>query len=70
MTQLMAASTTLWLAACATPIPGASHDLLTFLQVGKTTREEVLLKLGQPSASFEHERILTYRIGEETEQGH
>jgi len=58
-----------WLAGCATPIPGASPDLLAFLQIGKTTREEVLLKLGQSSASFEHERILTYRIGEDPSQG-
>jgi hypothetical protein len=28
-----------------------------------------LLKLGQPSGSFEHERILTYRIGEDSKQG-
>lgn len=67
---LLAAGLALWLAGCVTPpIPGASPDLLTFLQIGKSTREEVLLRLGQPSASFEHERILTYRIGEDPEQG-
>ena len=60
-----------FLVGCATtPIPGASHDLLKFLQVGQTTRQEVLLKLGQPSASFEQERILTYRIGEDAKQGY
>jgi hypothetical protein len=37
--------------------------------VGKTTREEAVLKLGQPSASFERERILTYRIGDDPKQG-
>ena len=55
----------LWLAGCTTPVPGAKADLLKFLEIGKTTREEVLLTLGQPSASFERERILTYRIGQD-----
>jgi len=30
---------------------------------GQTTREDVLLTLGQPSARFEDGRILTYRLG-------
>ena len=29
---------------------------------GKTTKEEVLLKLGTPSAQFQGERIFTYRL--------
>jgi hypothetical protein len=29
---------------------------------GQTTREDVLLTLGQPSARFESDRILTYRL--------
>ena len=45
-------------------MPGASPGLINFLREGATTREEVILQLGQPSASFEHERILTYRLGE------
>jgi hypothetical protein len=57
------------LAGCVTP-PNARTDLLAFLQIGRTTREEVLLKLGQPSASFEQERIFTYRIGQYGEQGY
>ena len=58
-------------AGCATPaIPGASRDLLKFLQTGQTTRQEVLLKLGQPSAVFEQEKILTYRLGEDPKQGY
>ena len=44
-------------------IAGASPDLLDSLQIGQTTRQEVILKLGQPSATFEHESILTYRVG-------
>jgi hypothetical protein len=60
-----------FLVGCATtPIPGASHDLLKFLQIGQTTREEAVLKLGQPSASFEQEKILTYRLGEDSKQGY
>jgi hypothetical protein len=57
------------LAGCATP-PNARTDLLAFLEAGRTTREEVLLKLGQPSGSFEQDRILTYRIGQYGEQGY
>ncbi len=59
-------------AGCETPriIPGASLDLLRFIQEGKTTREEIVLKLGQPAASFEQEKILTYRLGEDPKQGY
>jgi hypothetical protein len=66
---LFAAGLMLWPAGCATTVPGASADLLTFLEEANTTREEVLLRLGQPSGSFEQERIFTYRIGEDSEQG-
>lgn len=59
----------LLLTGCATP-PNARTDLLAFLEAGKTTREEVLLTLGQPSGSFEQERIFTYRIGEYGEHGY
>jgi hypothetical protein len=37
-------------------------DLLGFLQDGVTTREEVVLKLGIPSAQMEVERILMYQM--------
>jgi hypothetical protein len=59
----------LMVTGCATP-PHARKDLLAFFEVGRTTREEVLLKLGQPSGSFEHDRILTYRIGKYGEEGY
>lgn len=36
------------------------QEWLAFLCDGKTTREEVLLRLGTPSAHLEGERILTY----------
>jgi hypothetical protein len=35
---------------------------LSFIRDGSTTREEVILHLGPPSAEFEGNRILTYRI--------
>jgi hypothetical protein len=52
------------LVGCATnePLKGRA-DLLEFLTDGKTTREEVALKLGQPSGQFERDNILTYRLG-------
>ena len=65
------ASVFVLLVGCVTPvIPGASKDLLAFLRVGATTRQEVILTLGEPSVSFEQERILTYRIGQNEERGY
>jgi hypothetical protein len=53
------------LAGCATPPPPLTGraDLLNFLADGKTTREEVLITLGQSSSRFEADKILTYRLG-------
>lgn len=59
-----------YLVGCMTPIPGASPNLLAFLNPGHTTRQEVVLKFGQPSGAFEQERILTYRLGEDPQQGY
>jgi len=52
------------LVGCAStqPLKGRA-DLLDFLADGKTTCEEVVLRLGQPSGKFEREHILTYRLG-------
>ncbi|MGZ8901046.1 MAG: hypothetical protein ACXW3Z_13215 [Limisphaerales bacterium] len=55
---------------CATMDRGARVDLLEFLQVGRTTRAEVLVKLGEPSSQFTQENILTYRIGGDAERGY
>lgn len=68
----LTAAMLLLLGSCNTTpvIPGASPDLLAFLADGTTTREEVVLKLGQPSANFEEDRILTYRIGEHVTLGY
>lgn len=60
------------LQGCALPIPTPEHGLLSgrgeineaavaFLGVAKTTREEVLLRLGEPSATLDDERTLIYR---------
>lgn len=56
---------TMVLAGCATtsgPLRGRP-DLLAFLADGQTTRTEAISTLGQPSGAFESERILTYRLG-------
>jgi hypothetical protein len=57
------------LASCATPKIQPTDtqllfktELLGFIQDGITTREEVLLNLGIPSAQFEGEKILTYQL--------
>jgi hypothetical protein len=52
------------LAGCSTT-PIGKRDLLDFLQDGKTTREDVFLRLAEPSATFESGRILTYRMDED-----
>ena len=56
------------LAGCAIrperDVPGAELKL-SFLADGKTSGEEVLLALGEPSARFEKDRIFTYRMAED-----
>ena len=42
---------------------------LAFIQDGVTTREQVLLQLGGPTAQFEADRILTYRIMRNSTEG-
>lgn len=43
---------------------GASE--ISFIREGETTREQVLLKLGNPASRFEGERILVYQVGFES----
>ena len=53
------------LVGCATtppPLKGRP-DLLAFLSDGQTTKTDAISALGQPSGSFESQRILTYRLG-------
>jgi hypothetical protein len=63
----------LLLLGCATPRPGGpvpDKELLDFLEDGKTTKQMVFEKLGQPSGTYENGRILTYRIGNEEGKGY
>ncbi len=55
---------TLVLVGCATA-PIGENDLLNFLKDGVTTREEVFLALGDPNATYEDSRILTYRLAQD-----
>jgi hypothetical protein len=58
------------LVGCATTTLPADPHLLDFLQDGQSTKETVVLKLGQPSAVLESGRILTYRVGQEKNRGY
>ena len=63
--------TTLLTLGCATPRiqpinKNDFSDSLQFLINGETTREEVLLKLGEPTGRFESDRILTYMLSIDT----
>jgi len=63
------------LVGCATTSPPAETSavkkletaFLKSLEHGKTTKQTVILKLGQPSGSYEGERILTWRLGTDEE---
>lgn len=67
----LGALTILFAGACAEPpIRGARADLLDFLKDGQTRREDAILTLGQPSATFEKETIVTYRVGHDEKQGY
>ena len=57
---------TLTLVGCVTGPSKGRADLLNFLADNQTTKEEVILNLGQPSGRFESEKILTYRLGYES----
>ncbi len=66
-THLSAIVVVMAVAACATQRTPAETSALeqksiAFLEPGKTTREEVLINLGVPTAVFEKERIFTYRM--------
>jgi hypothetical protein len=50
------------LGACAST-PVGQANLLAFIKDAQTTREQVFLALGDPSATYEDGRILTFRLG-------
>ena len=61
------------LTGCVTSAPsGISPDpgLLSFLMDGTTQRSEVLSRLGEPSALFEQDHIITYRISGDPKRGY
>lgn len=66
MTRHKGLSTLIFLTVvgCAST-PVGNKQLLSFLQDGVTTREEIYLRLAEPSATFEGGRILTYRLDED-----
>lgn len=67
---MLALCTLLMVCSCGSlPPVFADKDLLSFLTPGMS-QEAILLKLGEPSASFESGRVLTYRIGEDEEKGY
>jgi len=53
------------LTGCVSESPKGQAQLLHFLTDGLTTRQDVIVTLGQPSARFEKERVFTYRLGYE-----
>ncbi len=61
------------LGACAggpeITVAEAERKYLDYLKVGQTTREEVISRFGAPTAVFENERILTYRLRLTAERG-
>ena len=43
--------------------------LLDFISDGETTKQETIMKLGEPSGRFELEKILTFRLRPEPKNG-
>lgn len=46
--------------------PELLHQRLGFLEYGKTTEEEVLVRMGEPANRYEGGKVLTYRLLEDT----
>ena len=53
------------LTACVNA-PVGRQDLLDFLQEGVTHREEVRMRLGEPSSQYESDRILAFRLAKDS----
>ena len=69
MKRLLPLFASLLLCACQPPSPAKESLLVTiekgplaFVQDGRISREDLLLKLGTPTAQFENGRILTYNL--------
>lgn len=63
MTAVRALPLLVLLAACAAPL--GQPGLLDFLSDNKTTRDDVLLHLGTPTASYESGRVFIYQLGQD-----
>jgi hypothetical protein len=55
---------------CVTSTSFSNKALLDFLEDGKTSKESVFLKLGQPTGAYNGERIITYKVGGDKEKGY
>lgn len=60
--HLLGLALVITLAGCATPQSPPPTVLLDFITDGQTTKQEIIVKLGEPSGRFESEKILTYRL--------
>ena len=72
--QVFAFASTLLLIGCAAEElrvadPKVEQKWLSFLEDGQTKKADVLLRLGIPSAQFEGEKILTYRLVLDDDEG-
>lgn len=56
--------------SCATTNSLSNKALLDFLEDGRTPKEMVFLKLGQPTGTYNGERIVTYKLGGDKEKGY
>jgi hypothetical protein len=52
----------LLLTSCASTNKSIEQKWLPFIEDGKTTKDEVILKLGESTGQFEDGRIFTYRM--------
>jgi len=52
----------LLLGGCATNEPIGDTGLFDFLIEGETTKQDILLTLGQPSGVYEEESVYAYRV--------
>jgi hypothetical protein len=55
---------------CATHKLQGDRDLLSFIEDGHTTKEQVELKLGEPTAQCSSGKIIIYRLQGNTQSGY
>lgn len=66
----LAVATLLLFPGCATVTPSSSRTWLTFLEDGRTTRETIVHQLGAPLGTYDGERILSYTLGGDKDEGY